>query len=212
MTIDLRDPFQPASAVREALGLSPHPEGGHYRELWRDRPVAGGRGAGTSILFLLAAGERSHWHRVDAAEIWLWQGGRRCCSASPGPVGRSCGPGRAWPAARRFKPWCRRRPGRTRAASALGAWSAASSHRLSSSRASKWHPPGGRPLLPRRQPCRPPPDVSARGEVPGVSVRGVGGRLRTGRGRPRSADGRTSPIAAGCHTAPCPRSHCPPSA
>ena len=75
MTIDLRDPFQPASAVREALGLSPHPEGGHYRELWRDRPAAGGRGAGTSILFLLADGERSHWHRVDAAEIWLWQGG-----------------------------------------------------------------------------------------------------------------------------------------
>ena len=61
--------------MRKALGLSPHPEGGHYRELWRDCPASGGRGAGTSILFLLAAGERSHWHRVDAAEIWLWQGG-----------------------------------------------------------------------------------------------------------------------------------------
>lgn len=75
MTIDLRDPFQAARAVREALGLSPHPEGGHYRELWRDRPASGGRGAGTSILFLLAEGERSHWHRIDAAEIWLWQAG-----------------------------------------------------------------------------------------------------------------------------------------
>ena len=61
--------------MRKALGLSPHPEGGHYRELWRDRPASGLRGAGTSILFLLAAGERSHWHRVDAAEIWLWQAG-----------------------------------------------------------------------------------------------------------------------------------------
>ena len=75
MTIDLRDPMQPAHMVRDALGLSPHPEGGHYRELWRDRPPSGERGAGTSILFLLAEGERSHWHRVDAAEIWLWQAG-----------------------------------------------------------------------------------------------------------------------------------------
>ena len=75
MALDLRDWTQPAEAVRDALALSPHPEGGYYRELWRDRPAAGGRGAATSILFLLAAGERSHWHRVDAAEIWLWQAG-----------------------------------------------------------------------------------------------------------------------------------------
>ncbi len=72
---DLRDPTLPAHAVCEALGLSQHPEGGHYRELWRDRPAGGGRGCATSILFLLADGERSHWHRVDAAEIWLWQAG-----------------------------------------------------------------------------------------------------------------------------------------
>jgi len=75
LTIDLRDPTLPVTAVRLALGLSPHPEGGHYRELWRDRPTGGGRGAATSILFLLAAGERSRWHRVDAAEIWLWHAG-----------------------------------------------------------------------------------------------------------------------------------------
>ncbi len=74
MTADLR--LAPdARAVREALGLSPHPEGGHYREVWRDAPASGGRGAASSILFLLAAGERSRWHRVDAAEIWLWQAG-----------------------------------------------------------------------------------------------------------------------------------------
>ncbi len=68
---DLRDASLPEDQVRAALGLMPHPEGGHYREVWRDAPPSGGRGAATSILFLLAAGERSHWHRVDAAEIWL---------------------------------------------------------------------------------------------------------------------------------------------
>ena len=75
MAPDLRDPAQTVHPIREALGLSPHPEGGHYREVWRDHPASGQRGAGTSILFLLAAGERSRWHRVDAAEIWLWQAG-----------------------------------------------------------------------------------------------------------------------------------------
>ncbi|MFC0388246.1 cupin domain-containing protein [Muricoccus vinaceus] len=72
---DLRDASLPAGAVIAALGLAPHPEGGHYRETWRDAPAGGGRGAGTAILFLLAAGERSHWHRVDAAEGWHWQRG-----------------------------------------------------------------------------------------------------------------------------------------
>ncbi len=59
----------------QALDLRPHPEGGHYRETWRDAPVEGGRGTATVILFLLAIGERSHWHRVDAAELWLWHAG-----------------------------------------------------------------------------------------------------------------------------------------
>ncbi len=75
MNPDLRDPGVTAAAVAAALGLAPHPEGGRYREVWRDVPEGGGRGAGTAIHFLLDAGERSHWHRVDAAELWLWQGG-----------------------------------------------------------------------------------------------------------------------------------------
>lgn len=75
MSIDLRDLTLPAAEICAALRLAPHPEGGHYREIWRDMPEGGGRGAATSILFLLAANERSHWHRVDAAELWLWQGG-----------------------------------------------------------------------------------------------------------------------------------------
>jgi predicted cupin superfamily sugar epimerase len=60
-----------ADAVIAALGLAPHPEGGHYRETWRAKPDrAGARGAGTAIYYLLKAGEESRWHRVDAAEIW----------------------------------------------------------------------------------------------------------------------------------------------
>jgi len=64
-----------AEAVIAALGLAPHPEGGHFRETWRDRPEGGGRGAGTAIYYLLRAGEVSRWHRVDAAEIWHYYAG-----------------------------------------------------------------------------------------------------------------------------------------
>jgi predicted cupin superfamily sugar epimerase len=73
--MDLRNPALPAEAVIAALGLVAHPEGGHYRELWRDAPADAGRGAATSIHFLLAAGESSHWHRVDADELWVWNAG-----------------------------------------------------------------------------------------------------------------------------------------
>lgn len=73
--IDLRDPALGADAIIRALGLQPHPEGGHYRETWRDQPAGGGRGAGTAIHFLLRMDEVSEWHRVDAAELWIWQAG-----------------------------------------------------------------------------------------------------------------------------------------
>ena len=64
-----------AEAVIAALGLVPHPEGGWYSETWRAPAEPGERPAGTAIYFLLKAGERSHWHRVDAAEVWLWHAG-----------------------------------------------------------------------------------------------------------------------------------------
>ncbi len=64
-----------AAAIVETLELEPHPEGGWFRETWRAESVAGGRAAGTAIYFLLGAEERSHWHRVDAAELWLWHRG-----------------------------------------------------------------------------------------------------------------------------------------
>ena len=64
-----------AQELIERLQLSPHPEGGWFRETWRARPEINARPASTLIHFLLRAGERSHWHKVDADEIWLWQGG-----------------------------------------------------------------------------------------------------------------------------------------
>lgn len=65
-----------AAEIIARLGLIPHREGGHYREMFRDpRTVDGGRSASTAIYFLLAAGEVSRWHRVDAAEVWHWYAG-----------------------------------------------------------------------------------------------------------------------------------------
>ncbi|WP_299748818.1 cupin domain-containing protein [uncultured Tateyamaria sp.] len=62
-----------AEQIIAHLNLQPHPEGGHYRQTW----VAenDGRPTGTCIYFLLAAGEQSHWHKVDATEIWLYHAG-----------------------------------------------------------------------------------------------------------------------------------------
>jgi len=59
-----------AAEVIRLLDLQPHPEGGHFRETFRDARMVGGRAASTAIYFLLARGERSHWHRVDASEVW----------------------------------------------------------------------------------------------------------------------------------------------
>ncbi|HEX3754833.1 MAG TPA: cupin domain-containing protein [Rhizomicrobium sp.] len=52
------------------LALMPHPEGGHYRQTWRDLSGGGERGHSTLIYFLLKAGEVSRWHRIDAGEVW----------------------------------------------------------------------------------------------------------------------------------------------
>ena len=65
-----------AADVIQLLGLKPHPEGGHFRETWRDpRQVEDGRSASTAIYFLLARGARSHWHKVDATEVWHYYAG-----------------------------------------------------------------------------------------------------------------------------------------
>ncbi len=76
-----------AEAVIRLLDLKPHPEGGYFRETFRDAPPPNpaspawdgregdGRAASTAIYFLLARGERSHWHRIDAVEVWHWYAG-----------------------------------------------------------------------------------------------------------------------------------------
>lgn len=64
-----------AAALIRRLGLQPHPEGGHFRETFRAPAPPGERAAVTQIYFLLQAGEVSHWHRVDAVELWHWYAG-----------------------------------------------------------------------------------------------------------------------------------------
>ena len=66
---------QTATEIISLLGLKPHPEGGHFRETFRDETHIGGRAASTAIYFLLARGERSFWHRIDAAEVWHYYAG-----------------------------------------------------------------------------------------------------------------------------------------
>jgi predicted cupin superfamily sugar epimerase len=94
-----------AQDVIRLLDLRPHPEGGHFRETFRDRrTIDGGRAASTAIYFLLARGERARWHRVDAVETWHWYAGSlgdwtlAGCTVAPGfefagfelaPAGRS---------------------------------------------------------------------------------------------------------------------------
>jgi hypothetical protein len=82
-----------AAGIVAQLGLKPHPEGGHYRETFRD-PAAtkDGRAASTAIYFLLRRGERSHWHRVDAVEVWHHYAGAplvlEMAESAQGPVRR----------------------------------------------------------------------------------------------------------------------------
>lgn len=57
-----------ADEIIRTLSLQPHPEGGWFRETFRDA-------ASTAIYYLLKAGERSHWHRIASAEIWHWHAG-----------------------------------------------------------------------------------------------------------------------------------------
>lgn len=64
-----------AEEVIALLDLAPHPEGGYFRETFRDEAKQDGRSCGTAIYYLLKVGEVSHWHRVDAAETWHWYAG-----------------------------------------------------------------------------------------------------------------------------------------
>jgi predicted cupin superfamily sugar epimerase len=110
-----------AAEIIRQLDLKPHPEGGHYRETFRDPRLIGGRAASTAILFLLKRGERSHWHRIDAVEIWHYYAGaalklsvvdgaaeeivRLGADIAAGEVPQVTVPARAWQAAESFGPW-----------------------------------------------------------------------------------------------------------
>ncbi len=115
---DGADPATSADALIEVLGLERHPEGGWFRETWRDPDVDGHRGSGTAIYFLLCAGERSHWHRVDAVEIWHHYAGDPLELAvdgaapvvlgpevSAGQVPQAIVPAGAWQSARSLGAW-----------------------------------------------------------------------------------------------------------
>ena len=112
-----------ARSLIASLDLQPHPEGGWYRETWRAPAAAGERAAATTILFLLEAGQRSHWHKVDATEIWLFHAGSPLrldrAAGDAGPV-RS-----AWlgaDVATGKQPQLRVEPGEWQAAEAVAGW------------------------------------------------------------------------------------------
>jgi uncharacterized protein len=111
-----------AADIIARLDLKPHPEGGHYRETFRDsHGDAHGRAFSTAIYFLLARGERSHWHRIDAVEIWHYyagsaltlqiadDAGKRAVRLGPdltaGEVPQAIVPPRAWQAAESTGDW-----------------------------------------------------------------------------------------------------------
>jgi predicted cupin superfamily sugar epimerase len=79
----------PRDLIR-TLDLRPHPEGGWYRETWRAEAADGERASATAILFLLEGRQRSHWHKVDATELWLFHAGSplrlRTAATDAGPV------------------------------------------------------------------------------------------------------------------------------
>lgn len=78
--------------IIETLGLAPHPEGGWYRQTWIEAAGEGTRPSGTAIYFLLEEGQPSHWHRVDATEIWHFYAGAplalRLAETDAGPAER----------------------------------------------------------------------------------------------------------------------------
>jgi predicted cupin superfamily sugar epimerase len=82
-----------AAEIVSLLDLKPHPEGGHFRETFRDtRMVDGTRAGSTAIFYLLVRGERAHWHKVDAVEVWHYYAGAplllEVVSGHSGPVER----------------------------------------------------------------------------------------------------------------------------
>ena len=95
----------------------PHPEGGWFRETFRDATGPHGRAHSTAILFLLKAGEVSRWHRVDAVELWHWYGGAPLLlDVKHGAARHEYRLGPDWHKGEHRMRRCRRMPGRARGA------------------------------------------------------------------------------------------------
>lgn len=112
-----------ADEVIALLQLMPHPEGGHYRETFRDAAATtAGRSASTAIYFLLRAGEISVWHRIDAAEVWHWYAGDAILLETAAPNGAiiplALGPALA----SGERPQAVVEPGHWQRARSMGAW------------------------------------------------------------------------------------------
>jgi hypothetical protein len=114
-----------AAEVIDLLKLETHPEGGHFRETFRDSEGTEGRSHGTAIYYLLAEGEVSRWHRVDAAEVWHWYAGAHLelliAEENTPPARHVLGPDLA----SGERPQCIVPKGRWQSARSLGAWTLA---------------------------------------------------------------------------------------
>src|SRR6185437_7822598 len=137
---DMNKSLTEAERLVRELELTPHPEGGHYRETYRDASGSGGRAHSTAIYFLLQAGEVSRWHRVDAAEVWHYYKGaplelkirRRATVRNASCLVQISHAANA-------RRWLyRHMHGRARARSAISHWSAARWLRDSNLRNSNW--------------------------------------------------------------------------
>jgi uncharacterized protein len=113
-----------AADIVRLLDLAPHPEGGHFRETFRDhRLFDGGRSASTAIYFLLARGERSHWHRIDAVEAWHFYAGAPLLLETAAGEGTAVTRVKLGPdLAAGERPQAIVPPGAWQAAESLGAW------------------------------------------------------------------------------------------
>ena len=197
--------MRPPSSKRSACAA--HPEGGWYVETWRAEPAEpGGRPSASAILFLLAAGERSHWHRVDAAEIWQWSGGAplelriRRRWGRPRPIGSAADVDeRCAPAGSRARPM----PGRQRARWVPGPWSGCIVSPAFDFAGFELAPPGWEPTvaagcrsaargvapLDRAREAVAERRAQAAGHVPGPADRRTGRDRRPARSRPGRCSG-----------------------
>ena len=135
-----------ADEVIAQLGLKPHPEGGHYRETFRDEGGHKGRAHSTAILYLLKAGEVSRWHKVDAAELWHWYGGAPLLlEVKHGEARHEYRLGPDWRKGDHPHAACRRMLGRARGVWGPGRCSAVPSRRASTSPDLSWRPRASSP-------------------------------------------------------------------